>query len=89
MIEPSNLTPWSDWTSCSETCGPGTTTRTRKCEEDPNCPAENDDCDGAKLSETDDCQTECCKREFLAVNIVWYRYQCIILIKLHSVVLRS
>ena len=51
------MTLWSDWSSCSRTCGEGLMTRTRSCI--PGCDSTNED-----LVETQNCNEEDCCIEF-------------------------
>lgn len=48
----SSLSAWSDWSSCSETCGNGQHTRSRNCT--------GGDCGSSPLSETGDCFLVAC-----------------------------
>ena len=47
---------WSLWTSCSESCGPGSRQRTRR----KDC---DDDGDGGPCAGTEDVQREACQKE--------------------------
>ena len=50
--------PWSEWSSCSLTCGSGEQTRTRTC--DQNC----DDVQNDDLSETQSCNNGDCPGKY-------------------------
>ena len=45
---PVDLSDWSEYSACSESCGPGTMTKTRECNTGVCC--------GATLSISDDCE---------------------------------
>ena len=53
---------WSQWTTCSATCGGGSRVKHREC----NSPAPSEQgkrCPGSKM-EREDCNTSTCKRKF-------------------------
>ena len=52
------LLPWSEWSTCSLTCGSGEQTRTRTCDE--NC----DDVQTDDLTETQNCNTDDCPGKY-------------------------
>ena len=56
-------TPWSEWTACSASCGPGTRFRTRECD-DPPPQYGGRDCVG-ESNETCSCnEQECAGKPF-------------------------
>jgi hypothetical protein len=49
---------WTTWSDCGVTCGEATTSRTRQCIQDANCPS-GKPCPGDN-SGTKDCNLPCC-----------------------------
>ena len=55
----SEVTPWSEWTPCSDTCGQGLKSRSRTCDIPPN--AENvGECAAADLLQVEECNLGGC-----------------------------
>ena len=57
------LSEWSAYDECSESCGPGTHTRTRSCD-NPAPEHGGDDC-GELTEETDPCEITPCPGEYI------------------------
>ena len=72
-LVPGNWSTWSDWSSCSETCGYGTRVRTRSC----NNPAPahgGATCQGDAIN-TDACFVRPCPRKLILSQEVLYNLQ--------------
>ena len=73
--------PWSEWSSCSLTCGYGQQTRTRTCDGHVNCDGvQNDD-----LKETQSCNNGDCPGKYINISMMHGGY---IKIKNHRLYLK-
>merc|ERR1719250_454952 len=80
-VRDGNWGEWGQWEKCSKVCGGGTQTRRRSCN-DPSPDNGGDNCPG-KSSQTQSCNTKCCKYFFQQLSS---NEQCLCRLIYHQII---